>query len=293
MNGLFLLDKPSGLSSSQCVYKIRKRLNISKIGHCGTLDPLATGILPICIGEATKYSQYLTDDTKEYEVVIGLGIKTDTGDREGKIIKRDNKEFSEKALHQVLKKFTGTYFQTPPMFSALKYKGKPMYYWARKGVYLFRKDRKLNIEYIKLLSLSKESITLKIACSKGCYIRSLAEDICESIGTLGTVINLHRTRVGPFLGCQKVDLEKLCKESLKGHLIPVEEIFSGLYEVKINQLDLKKIINGQSIDYNAPKYKKGIVKIYTDEGRFIGLGNLDFNKIYPKRLLSSISQESS
>ena len=151
MNGFLLIDKPKGVTSANCVYQLRKFLGIKKIGHCGTLDPLATGLLPICIGEATKFSSFTTDLDKTYEVEIKFGIETDTGDIDGEIISKCSNNFNEIDVKSVLRQFTGSQMQTPPMFSALKIKGKPLYSWARKGVFLLRKERNIAIHQIDLL----------------------------------------------------------------------------------------------------------------------------------------------
>ena len=172
MNGFLLIDKPKGVTSSNCVYHLRKLLGIKKIGHCGTLDPLATGLLPICIGEATKFSSFMSNLDKTYEVGIRFGIATDTGDIEGEVISKSNNNFDEKKIRNILETFVGPQIQIPPMYSALKHKGKPLYWWARKGVFLLRKERNIIIHNIDLISFENYQLNIKVSCTKGTYIRS-------------------------------------------------------------------------------------------------------------------------
>ena len=195
MNGFLILDKPQGVSSANCVYKLRSMLGIKRIGHCGTLDPLATGLLPICIGEATKFSNYASDLDKVYEVGIKFGIETDTGDITGKIVSERKFTGFKKNLDQSLTNLEGYQNQVPPMYSAIKIKGKPLYYWARKGVSLYRESRQIEIKSIELLSQSRFSAVLRVFCSKGTYIRSLVEALGRDLGCLATMTSLRRLKV--------------------------------------------------------------------------------------------------
>ena len=197
MNGFLLLDKPSGISSAECVSLIKNILNERKVGHCGTLDPLATGMLPICVGEATKFSSYVSDQSKGYLVKVLFGVETDTGDITGKELSTSKINFSLEELKAILDGLSGELEQIPPMYSALKQKGKPLYYWARKGVSLKREPRFIQIEKIKLKSLKvSEKIELEIFCSKGTYIRSLVQTIGKQLNTPATVLELRRTHIG-------------------------------------------------------------------------------------------------
>ena len=196
MDGFLILDKPTGITSAQCVYKLRSVLGIKKIGHCGTLDPLATGLLPISIGEGTKFSNYLTDKDKLYEVGIKFGLETDTGDITGKIVSKSQKSYSLNNLETEVKKTEGYQEQLPPMYSALKVKGKPLYYWARKGVYLSREERKVNVSEVTLIDHNKKEAKLRIACSKGTYIRGLVEDLGRRMKCYATVKSLRRLKIG-------------------------------------------------------------------------------------------------
>ena len=288
MNGFLLLDKPEGLTSAQCVYKLRNTLGIKRIGHCGTLDPLATGLLPICIGEATKFSNYATNLDKVYEVEIKFGIETNTGDITGQIIAEKGFNLSDQFLKEHLALIKGINYQTPPMYSAIKKNGKPLYYWARKGVYLYRESRKIRVKDIKLIHRYENMAKLKVYCSKGTYVRTLVEQLGRNMESLATVSSLKRLEVG------HLDLEKnFCtlndsKELLEEKILPCDSMLRDFNKIELNVEDVKKVRNGLSIDYNAELKNKGLVRIYTKDNLFMGLGLIsEENKIQPKRLLSS------
>jgi len=288
MNGFLLLDKPEGLTSAQCVYKLRNTLGIKRIGHCGTLDPLATGLLPICIGEATKFSNYATNLDKVYEVEIKFGIETNTGDITGQIIAEKGFNLSDQFLKEHLALIKGINYQTPPMYSAIKKNGKPLYYWARKGVYLYRESRKIRVKDIKLIHRYENMAKLKVYCSKGTYVRTLVEQLGRNMESLATVSSLKRLEVG------HLNLEKnFCslndsKELLEEKILPCDSMLRDFNKIELNVEDVKKVRNGLSIDYNANFEKKGLVRIYTKDNLFMGLGLVsEKNKIQPKRLLSS------
>ena len=288
MNGFLLLDKPEGLTSAQCVYKLRNTLGIKRIGHCGTLDPLATGLLPICIGEATKFSNYATNLDKVYEVEIKFGIETNTGDITGQIIAEKGFNLSDQFLKEHLALIKGINYQTPPMYSAIKKNGKPLYYWARKGVYLYRESRKIRVKDIKLIHRYENMAKLKVYCSKGTYVRTLVEQLGRNMESLATVSSLKRLEVG------HLNLEKnFCtlndsKELLEEKILPCDSMLRDFNKIELNVEDVKKVRNGLSIDYNAELKNKGLVRIYTKDNLFMGLGLVsEKNKIQPKRLLSS------
>ena len=288
MNGFLLLDKPEGLTSAQCVYKLRNTLGIKRIGHCGTLDPLATGLLPICIGEATKFSNYATNLDKVYEVEIKFGIETNTGDITGQIIAEKGFNVSDQFLKEHLALIKGINYQTPPMYSAIKKNGKPLYYWARKGVYLYRESRKIRVKDIKLIHRYENMAKLKVYCSKGTYVRTLVEQLGRNMESLATVSSLKRLEVG------HLNLEKnFCtlndsKELLEEKILPCDSMLRDFNKIELNVEDVKKVRNGLSIDYNANLEKKGLVRIYTKDNLFMGLGLVsEKNKIQPKRLLST------
>ena len=288
MNGFLLLDKPEGLTSAQCVYKLRNTLGIKRIGHCGTLDPLATGLLPICIGEATKFSNYATNLDKVYVVEIKFGIETNTGDITGQIIAEKGFDVSDQFLKEHLALIKGINYQTPPMYSAIKKNGKPLYYWARKGVYLYRESRKIRVKDIKLIHRYENMAKVKISCSKGTYVRTLVEQLGRNMESLATVSSLKRLEVG------HLSLEKnFCtlndsKGLLEEKILPCDSMLRDFNKIELSVEDVKKVRNGLSIDYNANPEIKGLVRIYTKDNLFMGLGLVsEKNKIQPKRLLST------
>tara|TARA_B100001029_G_scaffold140552_1_gene119923 strand:- start:79 stop:948 length:870 start_codon:yes stop_codon:yes gene_type:complete len=287
MNGFLLIDKPKGVTSSNCVYQLRKLLGIKKIGHCGTLDPLATGLLPICIGEATKFSSFMSNLDKTYEVGIRFGIATDTGDIEGEVISKTNNNFDEIKLKNILQTFVGPQTQIPPMYSALKQKGKPLYWWVRKGVFLLRKERNIIIHNIDLISFKNYQLNIKVSCTKGTYIRSLAESIGEALMTKATVISLRRLSIGNTESNQMVLMPKSKINDISSSVLPSDFLLKSLPKVILTKEDVKKVRNGQSIDYNAQLEKEGLVRIYTNKGLFMGIGEISSSNILsPKRLIA-------
>ena len=287
MNGFLILDKPKGLTSAQCVYKLRSKLGIKKIGHCGTLDPLATGLLPICIGEATKFSNYASEQDKVYEVGIKFGIETDTGDFTGNIVSKSNFIGFKEDFSQFLTDLEGIQNQTPPMYSAIKINGNPLYYWARKGVYLYRIPRRVDIQKIELIEKSINTAILRVTCSKGTYIRSLIEKLGRNLNSFATVMSLRRLEVGDMhlnhKSCSFEDSYQL----LINKVLPCDAMLSDLDKVQIRKEDVKKVRNGLSIDYNALVKNKGLVRIYTEKEIFLGIGEVSDNKLQPKRLIST------
>ena len=287
MDGFLILDKPTGITSAECVYKLRSVLGIKKIGHCGTLDPLATGLLPISIGEGTKFSNYLTDKDKLYEVVIKFGLETDTGDITGKIVSKSQKSYSLNSLETEVKRIEGFQDQLPPMYSALKVKGKPLYYWARRGVFLSRKERKINVSEVTLIEHNNKEAKLRIACSKGTYIRGLVEDLGRRIKCYATVKSLRRLKVGHLhLDSNSCNLHDK-KEEILSKINSCDSMLIDLKKIRINLEDAKKVRNGLSIDYNAQLKNKRLVRIYTETELFVGLGEILENKLFPKRLLAT------
>ena len=287
MNGFLILDKPEGLTSAQCVYKLRSKLGIKKIGHCGTLDPLATGLLPICIGEATKFSNFASDLDKVYEVGLEFGIETDTGDVTGNIVSKANFTGFKEDFSKFLTDLEGIQNQIPPMYSAIKINGNPLYYWARKGVYLHRMPRKVDIQKIELIDKSINTAILKVSCSKGTYIRSLIEKLGRNLNSFATVISLRRLEVGDMHLNQKSCSFEDSYQSLIDKVLPCDAMLSDLDKVRIKSEDAKKVRNGLSIDYNALLKIKGLVRIYTEKEIFLGIGEVSDNKLQPKRLIST------
>ena len=289
VDGLLLIDKPLGLSSNQALSKIKFLFSPKKVGHTGTLDPMATGLLPICLGEATKFSSYLLNADKTYVGLIRLGYKSSTGDKEGEIIKQEFDKIPSKSLvKKILKNFIGPIEQLPPMFSALKHKGKPLYYYAREGINIPRSKRKIIIHEIELLDYQGDELRLKIKCSKGTYIRTLAEDIGNKLNVGAYLLELNRTGIGSLSidNALKVEqIEKIKVQERGKILLPVDELLSSFQMVILNYDDATAIKDGKIID----QYGKtpGFYRLYEVKNEFIGLGEIDkIGKLKAKRLIS-------
>ncbi|MDQ1237710.1 MAG: tRNA U55 pseudouridine synthase [Wigglesworthia glossinidia] len=245
INGLLLLDKPTGYSSNYILQKIKKSLQAKKAGYSGTLDPLASGMLPILFGTTTKLSEYLLNTKKQYFVTAKLGERTDTSDSYGNIISTRPIKISESNIYQVLSEFKGEIYQTPPMFSALKYKGVPLYKYARKKIYLPRKKRKIYIDNIELISFSKTFFSLKITCSKGTYIRQIIDDIGEKLLCGAHVIALRRTKISNYKEKNMIHIDmlyshqKINQNYFYNYLIPTEKIES---EISMIIIENKKFL---------------------------------------------------
>lgn len=251
IDGLLLIDKSHGLSSNQIVSKIKFLFTPKKVGHTGTLDPMATGLLPICLGEATKFSSYLLNADKTYEALIQLGYKSSTGDSEGKIIKQDIKNLpSLNLVKKVLQKFKGQIYQTPPMYSALKHKGKPLYLYAREGLEIKRTKRKIMIHSIEVLDFYEDKLKLKIECSKGTYIRTLAEDIGAKLNVGAYLLELERISIG-HLNLEKAikieEIEKLKDENKPEILLPMDTLLNSFKKMKLKIKEEKALRDGKII----------------------------------------------
>ena len=272
MNGILIVNKSKGYTSHDIVAKVKK-ITVEKVGHTGTLDPLATGVLPLLIGKGTLCSKYLMNHNKTYNVVLQLGIKKSTGDEEGEIIQKesvDEKRLEEKEVKNVLENFLGEQEQIPPIYSAIKVNGKKLYEYARKGQAVEVKPRKITIYDIKLLKIDKESceIQFEVSCSKGTYIRSLCEDIAKEMGTVGYMKELQRTKVGTFTIEQSVLVEDLNEENVEEHIITVEKLFKDLEDIELNEKKLQLFLNGVKLSFDL---EDGIYKIYNNQ-QFIGIG---------------------
>jgi len=288
VNGFLLIDKPSGISSGQCIYFLRSVLNQRKIGHCGTLDPLATGVLPLCLGQATRFSKYVSNQPKTYKVKVFFGLETDSGDITGKEICHEETNVNLNELKEILDLLKGEIYQIPPMFSAIKKEGKPLYYWARKGVYLKRDRRKVVIEKALLEDINDNYATLEVTCSSGTYIRALVDYIGKQLGTYATIIELRRTAIGLIKEESLIQLKSKNKGYYLKNLVECDLVLKNLPKITLNQIQLKKIINGLQVDYNADQEKEGIVRLYEEEGSFVGIGKFDsLNKVSPIRLLAT------
>lgn len=278
MDGIIVINKEKGCTSHDIVYKIRKMFN-TKVGHTGTLDPNATGVLPILLGKGTKISKYLIEHDKEYEVVLQLGVKTTTADEEGEII--EEKEVLKESLEQlkierILKSFIGKIKQMPPKYSAIKVNGRKLYEYARKGQEVEIKPREVEIYNIEITNIQKEKkqIEFKVSCSKGTYIRTLCEDIAEKMRTVGYMKELKRTKVGNFNIEQAITLGQLQeKENIK--IITIEEMFKDKEEIILEDSKIILLLNGVKMNMEKPN---GIYRIYNKQNKFIGLGIVQ-NKI--------------
>ena len=275
MNGVLIIDKPIGVTSFDVIRDIRKEYGTKKVGHTGTLDPMATGVLPILIGDATKLSDYLMDHDKEYIAVLKLGEKRDTGDSEGNIIETSKiPNLTTQEIENTLKAFIGKISQIPPMYSAIKVNGKKLYELARKRKEIERKPRSVEIYSIELLEVEKnteniiDKIKFKVNCSKGTYIRTLCEDIAEKLGTVGYMKELRRTRVGRFT------LEDINK------CVSLEEILSEENAYILKENEESKLLNGVIIKTNLAD---GLVRIYKNN-EFVGIGEVK-NKNLKRKII--------
>jgi tRNA pseudouridine55 synthase len=288
VHGIILLDKRLGLSSNKALQEVRRLFNANKAGHTGSLDPLATGLLPLCFGEATKVSGMMLDDDKRYQVLVQLGVMTDTGDLEGEVIaSKSVPELTLDDITRCLAKFTGAIDQVPPMYSALKQNGKKLYELARAGITVERKARRITIYDISLLAFTKDELSLEVACSKGTYIRSLAEDIGHDLGCGGTVKALRRLQAGQFSLDDAYTIEQLTAMSeteLAGCLIAADKPLHGLPALQLTEDQATRINYGQSIDWQDSFL--GTVRLYRDSD-FLGLGEILLDgKLAPTRLFN-------
>ena len=281
ISGLLLIDKPLGFSSNQALSKIKWIFSAKKAGHTGTLDPLATGLLPICFGEATKFSSHLLNSEKTYEASIKLGWKSSTGDAEGKLTESNIISLSLEKLQKELKSFIGLSKQTPPMFSALKYNGQPLYKLAREGVKIERQEREIDISKLILLNYSKNIIKIEVTCSKGTYIRTLAEDIANKLGMDGYLTELRRTKIGKLNINEAFSIENistLSSDKRKSCIKPTEVLVDRYPKLSLLDSEVDFIKNGQPIKLKK-KLNTEIYTLFTKSKVFIGLGEIDSNNL--------------
>ena len=274
-SGILLIDKSTGMSSGKCVYQARKKLGIKKIGHAGTLDPLATGLLPLLINKATRVSDFLMDEVKIYETLAFFGQKTDSQDITGEVLEKSSKTFEKKDLEKVIKEnFTGEILQTPPMYSALKHKGRKLYELAREGKTVERKQRKIKIYDFEILDFNFPYARLKITCSKGTYIRSLVNDLGENLKTFATVKELRRLKVGDFDVKDAIkidDFEKMDTDQIIKKLIPIDKALGQYEKIILDKSYYKQATNGMTIKVDVDKNVEGYLRVYVKD-LFIGLG---------------------
>jgi tRNA pseudouridine55 synthase len=295
VNGIVLLDKPVGMTSNAALQKVKRLFRARKAGHTGSLDPLAGGLLPLCFGDATKVSSFLLEADKRYRVTIKLGVKTSTGDAEGEVIAaRPVNGVDPAKLQEVLHRFTGEIEQVPPMHSAIKHRGQPLYKLARQGIQVERRARPVTIHELRRVGGEGDLLDIEVVCSKGTYIRTLAEDIGEAMGVGAHVTMLRRTATGPFHCAQMVSLAQLEAvgedfSALDRHLLPVEAALEQWPEVCLSDDLAFYLRRGQAVFVpRAPA--QGWVRLRTADQRFLGVGRvLDDGRVAPKRLISSLS----
>ena len=283
LNGIIVINKPKSYTSHDVVAKVKKILKLKKVGHTGTLDPNATGVLPLLLNSGTKLSKYLINHDKEYEVTLKLGIKTDTLDSEGKVLEEKKVDTTllenTENIKEVLNSFVGKQEQIPPMYSAIKVKGKKLYEYARSGEKIEVQARQIEIYNIELqeVDIEEQEIEFKVECSKGTYIRSLCEDIATRLGTIGYMKELNRTKVGSFNIENSITLEELenC-ENINSKIITMEELLKSNEKIILNRKQLELFLNGVKL---ANDNKDGIYRIYNQDKQFIGIGIIQENKL--------------
>ena len=281
MDGIIIVNKPKNWTSHDIVAKVKKLTN-EKVGHTGTLDPMATGVLPLLIGKGTLCSKYLINHDKKYQVILQLGKRTDTLDSEGEILEEKEvkiENLEESKVRQVFETLKGKQEQIPPMYSAIKVNGKKLYEYARKGQNVEVKPRIIEIYNIELIRINKEEkqIEFTVECSKGTYIRSLCETIAEKLETVGYMYSLNRLQVGKFGIEQSISIEEICQEpeKIEKNLISIEELFKKIEKIEINERELKLLLNGVQLSKNR---KDGIYKVYQEKS-FIGIGIIKNQKL--------------
>jgi tRNA pseudouridine55 synthase len=291
VNGILLLDKPSGLSSNAALQRVRRLMGAEKAGHVGSLDPLATGMLPICLGEATKVAGDITAARKRYQFTIAFGRRTATGDLEGEIVEeRPVPSLTAAEVELALEHFRGSQLQVPPMFSALKQGGQPLYKLARAGLTVERAPRTIEITELSVVQLTAQQLELTALCSKGTYIRVLSEDIANRLGTCGHVIALRRLYVEPFEHSPMhtlAQVEAVCAAGNVPIVIAPDEALPGMPAVHLPAELAQRLSHGQSVTV-AGGMTAGKVRLYDPQGRFMGLGEADAQgQVRPRRLFAA------
>ena len=285
-----MLDKPGGITSNAALQRARRLYANSKAGHSGTLDPLACGLLPICFGEATKFAQILSDSDKRYEATIVLGWRSSTGDSEGELVECELRKYSDSELSETLDSLTGEIDQIPPMHSAVKVGGTRLYTLARKGVEVARKPRKVTIHEIRLIDSSRRELRIAIVCSKGTYIRSLAQELGERLGCGGYLGRLRRTGVGPFSSDDAVDfdeLEALDAQQRLALVRPVDALVASLPAIVLRSDELERLQHGLEVAGNGAACHAKLIRIYDHHGHFFGVGRGDADgRLRASRLVS-------
>ncbi|MBN2605750.1 MAG: tRNA pseudouridine(55) synthase TruB [Thiotrichales bacterium] len=286
VDGIVLIDKPEGMTSNDLLQKVRRIYQAKKAGHTGALDPFATGLLPICFGEATKISGLLLDSDKRYQATLKLGVATDTGDKDGEEAQEEAiPELSQEKIETVLHSFIGEVAQVPPMYSALKHKGKPLYEYARQGIEIDRPARNIQVLEIKLLGFEADEIRFEVFCSKGTYVRTLGEDIAKALGTVGHLTALRRLQTGSLTADDMHTME-VASETPQDYLKALDLPLEHLQAMHLNEQDTQTIQHGGKLAVEKPQ--TDLVRFYDDKGRFFGVGEWQYEKnlLKPKRLFN-------
>jgi tRNA pseudouridine55 synthase len=300
VHGILLLDKPLEISSNGILQRVRWLYQAEKAGHTGALDPLASGLLPICFGEATKFCQFLLDTDKTYLVTAHFGLRTDTSDAAGEIIRRKPVTFDQAMLEQMMQQFRGPQMQIPTMFSALKYQGQPLYKYARQGIEVPREARPITIFRFELQQFDGEYASFLVHCSKGTYIRTLIDDLGEVLGSGAYVSALRRIHVGPFDAAQMLTQEQLVPfnekqdwAGLDALLLPMDLALTGLPELQLTEAQQKRLVHGQMVLLSESELadlgteSADAIKLYGPEQQFIGVASLETGVLSVRRLLNT------
>ncbi len=297
-NVIIALNKPEGITSQQAVIKVRKIFGARKAGHAGTLDPLATGVLLVCLGEATKITRFLMDKDKEYRARMKLGERTDTLDAEGTVLEtRAVTDISIQKIEEATREFTGRILQKPPMYSAVKHKGRPLYALARKGLTVERATRPVDVHAITVTAVHLPFIDLTISCSKGTYIRSLCDDLGARLGTFAHLTSLIRTRTGIFTIERAAGLDELSSDmenfSAYPYIFTIDDALADFSEIYLNENDYRKARNGMQIDalnLQAPA-SQPFVRLKSPSGELFGIGKIDKTNITIERLINDHTKD--
>jgi tRNA pseudouridine55 synthase len=288
VNGVLVVDKPKGPTSSDVVQVVRRALGVKKAGHTGTLDPMATGVLPICLGDATRVAQVLTEGDKAYDATVKLGVTTDTLDAEGKVLEtRAVPALSRERLEEVLAKFRGPQQQTPPMYSAIKQGGKRLYELARAGEEVEREARAVTVFALTLNDFSSDELKLSVACSKGFFVRTLAADLGEALGCGGHLTALRRTQSGPFSLAKAVPLADLVERGVAaaaGRLVSLEDALAFLPEVKTTAAEAERVRHGGVVE--VPRPDAAVVRVTGPSGEVLALAEVKRGRLVYKRVLA-------
>lgn len=290
MNGVLNIFKPKGMTSFDVVRVVKKVCKTGKVGHTGTLDPEATGVLPVCVGKATKIIDYIMDSEKVYEVTFKLGIRTTTYDLEGDILEeKDTSNLTENRILEVVNSFKGEYMQVPPMYSALKQNGVRLYELARKGIEVEREGRLINIYNIEDIKIDNPYVSMKVTCSKGTYIRSLCYDIGEKLEVFATMTELNRAKTSIFDIEDSIDINELTQDNVNDYLLTIEDTLSKYDRINTHGKYVKLLINGMRVaDTRFTKddiIENILYRVYDDKGNFIGLGEKNKDGFKIEKLL--------